>query len=264
MEDWLFKDENYIPKKDSDKFIDKSIIMFIKLLATISGMNKYKEIRFIYKVNPILKVILTLASIVMIALTRSFAFVVAAILLMFLICNLMDHENRKKVYAISLILPLLTIIMLIPSMLMGNYKNCLLIVLKVTGTISSANILSYTTKWHHLTKALKLFFIPDIFIFVIDITFKYIYLLGEYSLEMLYALKLRSVGKNDKKYTSVPRLGGNLFLKSKEAGDEMYAAMECRGFVGEYEVNKDFKLIKEDYLYLMIYFLFAASYIFLK
>ncbi len=262
MTEWLFKDENYVPIKDNDKFIDKSIFAFLNLLSNIRTMNRYKERNFIYSINPILKFILTLTSIVLVALSRSFVFAAEVLALSFILCWFIDSGQRKKVYILNLVLPIFTLIMLTPSILMGNYKNSLLIVIKAAATIAALNILSYTTKWHHLTKAFKLIFIPDIFIFVMDITIKYIYVLGEYSLEMLYALKLRSVGKNERKNSSAAKLMGNLFLKSKEAGEEMYSAMECRGFTGEYEVYRNFRFKKEDIIYSMLYLLLTASYFF--
>ena len=51
---------------------------------------------------------------------------------------------------------------------------------------------------------------------------------------MLYALKLRSVGRNDGKTASLAAVAGTMFLKSKEMAEEMYSAMECRGFTGTY------------------------------
>jgi cobalt/nickel transport system permease protein len=53
--------------------------------------------------------------------------------------------------------------MLLPSFINGNINNSILIIMKVFGSILSANILSYTTKWNYITKSLKLFLVPDIF-----------------------------------------------------------------------------------------------------
>ena len=61
------------------------------------------------------------------------------------------------------------------------------------------NILSHTSRWSEISKSLKLLFIPDIFIWIMDITIKYIVLLGEHSINLLYALKLRSIGIHSNK-----------------------------------------------------------------
>jgi cobalt/nickel transport system permease protein len=129
---------------------------------------------------------------------------------------------------------LFTFFILLPSAFSGNVHNCIMITTKVFATITAVNILSNTTKWNAVTGALKKFFIPDIFILVLDITIKYIVMLGDFSLEMFYALKLRSVGKNTVKHKSISGIAGTIFIKSKEMAEDMYSAMECRGYTGEY------------------------------
>jgi cobalt/nickel transport system permease protein len=85
-----------------------------------------------------------------------------------------------------------------------------------------------------------------------DITIRYIYILSDEALDMLYALKARTIGKSFKKYSSLSSILGSLFIKSKELGDETYAAMECRGFTGEYRTKVDMKLKGVDYVYILM------------
>lgn len=251
MEDWLFKKDNYKPVVDKDKFIDKSIFSILQLLSLIKRNNKISN-NFMYKLNPSVKLIFTILNIIFISLSKNFTYILALNAYFLLLLSLLEVEEIKRILLISTVIPIFTAIMLIPSILMGNVTNSLLLILRVSATIMSINILSYTTKWHHITKTLKILCIPDIFIFVFDITIKYIYILGEFSLEMLYALRLRSIGKNNKKYSSISKIIGNLFLKSKEMGDEMYSAMECRGFTGEYSSHIKFSFNFRDAVYLVI------------
>lgn len=263
MEEWLFKKDDYIPKADKDRFIDKSIVGILHTLSLIKRNNQISN-NFMYKLNPTLKLIFTILNIVFISMSQSFTYVLALDVYMFLLVALLEVQAIKKILALSVIVPLFTLIMLIPSILMGNINNSILLMLKVISTVVAVNVLSYTTKWHDITKALKFFFIPDLFILVFDITIKYIYILGEFSLEMFYALRLRSIGRNNKKYSSISKIMGNLFLKSKEMGDEMYSAMECRGFTGEYVSHSKFGFNFKDFIYcimnmllLIMYFYFA-------
>ena len=96
-----------------------------------------------------------------------------------------------------------TLVILLPAALWGNYYSIVMITPKVFATVMAVNMLSRSAPWRSITGALKVFFIPDIFIFVLDITIKYIVLLGEFALNMLYSVKLRSVGRNKGKYTSI-------------------------------------------------------------
>ncbi len=263
MEDWLLKKDEYIPKVDKDRFIDKTIVGLLSILSLIKRSNKISS-NFIYNLNPSMKLVFTIINIIFLSMSKNLMYILVVDVYVLFMLSLLEIEDIKKILALSIVIPIFTLIMLIPSIIMGNVKNSIFLLLKLLGTIASINILSYTTKWHDITKALKLFFIPDIFILVFDITIKYIYILGEFSLEMLYALKLRSVGKNDKKHSSLSKLMGNLFLKSKELGDEMYYAMECRGFTGEYVSYSNFKISFKDCIYVIIniaiilmYFYFA-------
>jgi cobalt/nickel transport system permease protein len=97
------------------------------------------------------------------------------------------------------------------------------------------SIFNHTTQWNHITGALRKLHIPGIFIFTLDMTLKYIVLLGTFTGDILTALRLRSVGKNNKKYQSVGGVMGITFIRGAEMSQEMYEAMRCRGFTDDYK-----------------------------
>ncbi len=249
--DWLYKEETYIPEKDNQKFLDKSILSFIHLLSTLKREGIVNN-PISYNISSVLKMIFTLSILILISLSRNFIFIGFVLIYNFFLILMFEKDEKRSILLLCTIIPTFTLIALIPSMVMGNIKNSLLILIKVFCTITSVNLLSYTTKWSHMTKSLKLFFIPDLFIFILEITIKYIFILGDFSLQMLYSLKLRSVGKDYNKHTSISRIVGNTFLKSKNLGEEMFASMECRCFTGEYKSFINFKLHKWDIPYIII------------
>ena len=51
-----------------------------------------------------------------------------------------------------------------------------------------------------------------------------------------------------------------MFIKSKEMAEEMYGAMECRGFVGEYKVYNEFKFKLADYICIIFNVIFILTY----
>lgn len=259
MGDWLLKKDDYVPKADKDSFIDKTIVGLLSILSLIKRSNKVSN-NFMYKLNPSIKLIFTIINIMFLSMSKNLMYILVVDVYMLFTLSLLDIEDIKKILAVSIVVPIFTFIMIVPSIMMGNVRNSMFLILKVIGTILAINILSYTTKWHDITKALKAFFIPDIFILVFDITIKYIYILGEFSLEMIYALKLRSVGVNSNKYSSLSKIMGNLFLKSKELGDEMYSAMECRGFTGEYVSYSSFSFSLKDFAYVIINIMIILMY----
>ena len=95
---------------------------------------------------------------------------------------------------------------------------------------------------------MRTFRIPSLFIFTLDITLKYISVLGEICVDILTSVGLRSVGKNPDKAKSFSGVLGITFLKSSEMAEEMYASMCCRGFTGEYQMGKKYRLCLQDVL----------------
>jgi len=73
---------------------------------------------------------------------------------------------------------------------------------------------------------------------IFDLTLKYIVVLGDCAVEMFQAITLKSVGVNKEKSKITFSLFGVLFLKSKMYSDDLYNAMVCRCFDGEYPALK--------------------------
>lgn len=257
MPEWLFKSENYRAQADQDTFIDKSILALLSVLARIRRQNMNKASQL--SLNPSLKMVVTFLLIVLLSMSRSFTFVIIINVYMIVLLSMMEAEAIIKILKVSAVMAVFTFVILIPAVIMGNTYSSIMLTAKVLATVMAVNMLSHSTKWHDLTNALKTFYVPDIFILVLDITIKYIVLLGDFSLNMLYALKLRSVGRNKSKYTSISGIAGTLFIKSKEMAEDMYAAMECRGFTGEYKVNRKFKFSFSD----MLFAVFNSGFIFI-
>lgn len=260
MPEWLLKNENYIPKADKDTFINKSILSVFKLISRIKMQDSVIQPKL--SINVSLNVFFTFVLLLMMALTRSFIFVIIVNVYLLLILSMTDADRLVKILKMALGVTIFTAVIMLPAFLWGNGYSSIMITSKVFATITAMGLLSYTAKWSAITEALKRFHVPDIFILILDIAIKYMYMLGEFSLNMLYALKLRSVGKNSNKYTSVAGIAGTMFLQSKEMAEDMYRAMECRGFSGEYHVHNKSKLKWPDYLYIAINIGFIILFIY--
>jgi cobalt/nickel transport system permease protein len=250
MPEWLLKSENYAPVSDRDTFVNKSILSFLNMLSRIRAQGGAKGDKLF--VSPFFKLLFTLLYIVLLSVSQSFTYLYIMITYIMLVLCVMPGADIIKILRGSLIALLFTFLVLLPSALAGNTYSITMISLKVFASITAVNILSHSTRWDRIIGALKRFHFPDMFIFVFDITIKYIYMLGEFTLEMLYALKLRSVGKNKNKYASLGGVAGTLFIKSRVISEEMYSAMECRGFTGEYHSYDKFKVSSADLIYILI------------
>jgi len=250
MVEWLLQDEHYVPQTDKDTFINKSILGFLRIVARIrtQGGHHAKS----YQVNASIKVASTFLLILLLSLSGNPAFVVVVIVYILALLSLLRANEIIAILRVGLIVTLFTGIVLLPAILEGYESTSIMIIAKVFATVTAVNILSRTTRWHDITRALKRFFVPDIFILVLDIAIKYIVMLGDYTLHILYSLKLRSVGRNNRKYSSISGIAGTMFIKSREMSEEMYAAMECRGFTGAYTKYSRFGFSFVDFVYMII------------
>ncbi|MEQ8156094.1 MAG: energy-coupling factor transporter transmembrane component T [Clostridiaceae bacterium] len=248
--EWLSEKDNYIPKEEKSLYIERSIFSFIKIISIIR-QNKNQD-KLVYSINPTLKVISIIILILCVSLSRSFIYLLMIDIYVLIYLFLMEKQSRKRIFLRSMIFPVITLTALIPSILYGNIYNSLLIFQKLIITILIMNLLAHNTKWSEISKSLKVLRIPDIFIWIMDITIKYIVILGEHSINLLFALKIRSIGRTYSKYNSLTGIMGNLFLKSYKMSEEMFHAMECRGFTGEYATKVNLKLKRTDYIYLFI------------
>jgi len=214
------------------------------MLSKIRSLGGVREggIRF----NAALKVASTLLLVVLLSLSHSFFFILFAGALILVILSFQRAELIVRVLKVSLPAAAFSFVILLPSLSWGNSTGVVMITAKVALSVTIVRLLSATTEWGSLTRALKIFFVPDLFILVLDITVRYIALLGDFSLAMLYALKLRSVGRNRGKAASLSGIGGTLFLKSRGMAEEMHAAMTCRCFTGNYRVGRERRIFLAD------------------
>jgi cobalt/nickel transport system permease protein len=258
MPEWLLKEDKYIPLKDQDGFIDKSILSIINLLGLIGKTSPNKN----GKISAELKVIFTLIDIILIITSKYLSFTLIFITYELVYLSLIDGKTMVKILKGTFIGGLFTLLIMLPSILLGNVNGEILVI-KVAAVIALVNILSHTEELYSIIAALKVFKIPDIFIFILDTSIKYIFILGEFSLNMLYALKKRSIGKLKNKYTSLSGIIGNLFLKSGEYSKDMYYAMELRGFDGTYLKSNKKRLGKNDFIYIIVNVIIIISYIYM-
>lgn len=262
MPEWLLSNDNYEPLKDNHKFIDKSIISILRILSRFRINSKAKESKF--SINPAIKVFWMVIQIILIALNHNIlylAFIGTSLLLLISLLSLYEIRNILRTVITAV---LFAVFILIPSMVMGNLYNSSIMIIRIGISTAVVSLIAYTTVWRDLTSTLKLFFIPDIFILVMDITIKYIFLLGELALDMFHALKLKSVGRSDSKNSSISAIIGTIFIKSKEMAEDMQDAMECRGFNGEYTQYRQYRVSLKDFIFIIYIVLSLLFYIRLR
>ena len=244
---WMCESEAYEPNIDKDGFITKSAQAILGVLAKLKW-NAGKDRRF--SASPSLKLCYTFLFILLTACSKNYLFSLIMVAGTILALASYPASAMKQILSGTIGAVLFSIFILLPAVFMGNPQILLTIGTKVFLSVTLIGMLSAGTAWNKLTASLRAFHIPDIFIFTLDITLKYIAVLGEICMEILTSLRLRSIGQNKKKAKAFSGILGISFLKSREMADEMYAAMCCRGFVGEYKTGRKYAFRKQDIFYI--------------
>jgi cobalt/nickel transport system permease protein len=239
--DWLRRNEPRGTRPDRDAFIDGSIRSSLRLL---SRLRRREAVPMRQSVDPRLRLAATVLLVLLLSLSREFLFVAYAGALLLAILSFHRGETILRVLRTSLPIAAFTFLVMLPSALNGTPSILLGVTLKVALSLIALKLLVVNEQWESILGSL--FFLPGMFILVLDVTTRYLALLGELSLNMLYAVKLRSVGRNNRKAATLAGIAGTLFLKSRQAAEETYAAMECRCFTGRYPTRRALRLSPAD------------------
>jgi len=130
-------------------------------------------------------------------------------------------------------------------------RTAAFLLLRVGTSVSFAVVLILTTPWNTLLKALGVLRVPKIFILILNMTYRYIYLLLHTANDMFLARKSRVVGRmpaGDQRRLLTATMG-TLLDKSYHLSNEVYLAMLSRGFRGRPRVLENFRLRPHDWVW---------------
>ena len=141
-------------------------------------------------------------------------------------------------------------------------RVALLLLLRVAASVSFMFLLIITTSWPTLLKALRSLGFPRLLIFLLAVTYRYIYVLLHTANSLFLARKSRAVGYESWRTTWqwLGSLVGALLGKSFHLSNEVYLAMRSRGFRGEPPTLQEFRLRFSDGLWLIL-FTAVAGYV---
>jgi cobalt/nickel transport system permease protein len=127
----------------------------------------------------------------------------------------------------------------------------ILLVLRVGASVSLAVLLTLTTRWQALLKALRVLRIPVLFLMVLEMTYRYIFLLLQTSTEMFMARQSRMVGRASSREERgfVTSAMGQLWARTHATSEEVHNAMLSRGYTGEPRTLLTLRLKSSDWLW---------------
>jgi energy-coupling factor transporter transmembrane protein EcfT len=111
-----------------------------------------------------------------------------------------------------------------------------------------------TTQWADLLKALRVIRVPSVFIVVLGMTYRYIFLLLQTVENLILARSSRTVGRptDAEQRRWIGSSMGTLMGKSFKTSNDVYQAMVARGFTGDVYTISDFKMRDEDWLFVSL------------
>jgi len=143
--------------------------------------------------------------------------------------------------------------------------SALFLLLRASASLSLTLLLVLTTPWNTTLSALTVLRVPDVFILILGMTYRYIYLLLRIANDMFLSRKSRVVGRLDdaENRRMLAAVSGALLNKSLDMSSEVYLAMQSRGFRGAMVTLKPFKMQARDWFWLAAFAAISLSAVFL-
>ncbi len=134
------------------------------------------------------------------------------------------------------------------------------LITRVEATATLSLLLVLCTPWTHVLKALRVFRVPVVFVVILGMTYRYIFVMLETARNMFEARQSRLIGALDgpeKRRVAAASIGV-LLTKSFYLNNEVFMAMQSRGFRGEVHVLDDFEMHYRDWLGLAVFSIVAT------
>jgi cobalt/nickel transport system permease protein len=278
-------------------FLDKTIINSSKAVKSIylQAENAARD-NFIQKINPNVKLISLIYMSIMINVVSNLVtqiLTTAFIFLLYIIARLKIFEVYKKIFFLAFIFGLLVVLpaslnVITPGEIIFNiikfdkpshfliysipqnigfttngFHVVSLVFLRVLNSVSFALLVVFTTPFPSFIKSFKMIGVPDTFLMIISLAYKYIFILSRTIEETYFAFKSRLSGNI--KSNSIRRLiGGRIFFIFKRSMiiyQNTYHAMVSRGYKGKVILHSQNHFTFKDFVVLVIIVLSGIVFI---
>jgi cobalt/nickel transport system permease protein len=136
----------------------------------------------------------------------------------------------------------------------NGFHVVLLVFLRVFNSVSFSLLIVFTTPFPSFIKSFKIIGVPDTFLMIVSLAYKYIFILSRTIEETFFALKSRlTVNIKDKNIRNI--IGGRIFYIFKKSGiiyESTYFAMVSRGYNGKVKLDSKNHFTFVDFFSLMI------------
>jgi cobalt/nickel transport system permease protein len=130
----------------------------------------------------------------------------------------------------------------------------LLVFLRVLNSVSFALLIVFTTPFSSFIKSFKIIGVPDTFLMIISLAYKYIFILSRTIEETYFALKSRLAG-NIKSKNIRNLISGRIFFIFNKSGmiyENTYLAMVSRGYDGKVKLYSQYHFNSADLVSIIV------------
>jgi cobalt ECF transporter T component CbiQ len=216
--------------------------------------------------DPRMKVVSVLALLVAVGLSRSLGVIAAVYLFAVWLAWRSAIPADFFIRRVWLFLPFFTGMLALPALFITpgpplitlplglmitrtGLVTALFLLLRVSASVSLTLLLILTTSWNVVLSALTVMRVPDVFILILGMTYRYIYLLLRLANDMFLSRKSRVVGRlsSAEERRMIAATTATLLSRSLNLSSEVYLAMQSRGFRGQVVTLKPFKMQPRDW-----------------
>ncbi len=220
-------------------------------------------------IDPRVKLVAVLALLVAVGLSKSLLVIGALYLLALALAVLSAIPADFFIKRVWLALPFFTGLLALPALFLTpgpalahlplglaitrtGLATALFLLLRVSTSVSLTLLLVLTTPWNEVLSALSVLHVPDVFILILGMTYRYIYLLLRLANDMFLSRRSRVVGRlsGAEERRILAATTAALLNKSFDLSGEVYLAMQSRGFRGKAMTLKPFEMQPKDWLWL--------------
>ncbi len=256
-------------------FVEKNLREITAALEeAISSEELARQPGFLQSLDPRVKVVTFLALLLAVSLSRLLTVISALYLLTLLLAWRSQVPLGFFVKRVWLFIPLFAGIVALPATLNiftpGEYlltiwhsqgftlaitfqglRTATFLILRVGASVSLAVLLVLTTPWPTLLRALRALHLPSVFVLILGMAYRYIFLLLHTANHMLLAHRSRTVGslRGGQNRRWLAGTLSTLLGKSYHLSQGVYLAMLSRGFRGDVQVMDNLHLQKRDWLW---------------
>jgi cobalt/nickel transport system permease protein len=284
--------ENYLNtitgRKASITFLDKTILSSARAIKSIylQAENAAKK-NLIYRIHPYIKLFSLMYLAVIISISgnlRAQLLATSLIFTVYLIARLKIYHVYRKVFLLAFLFGFVVVLpaslnIITPGRIILNlitfnrplhfwiyhipqhigftlegFQVVSLVFLRVLNSISVAMLIVYTTSFPSFIKSFKIIGVPDTFLMIISLAYKFIFILSRTIEETYFALKSKLVG-NIRSNNIRKLVGGRIFFvfrKSMVIYENTYYAMVSRGYQGKVNMQLQEQITYKDFIALAV------------